>query len=77
MTEEDLNDYNKWLMEVWSNPIQTYIPLVIYAPEAYLRFKKKNLDNKPEISKCEDPMVCLRGCSVREGTCKQPIYKKP
>lgn len=25
---------------------------------------------------CEDPMVCLRGCSVDDQTCKHPIYKQ-
>ena len=27
-----------------------------------------------KIVRCEDPMVCLRGCSVHEQTCKNPIY---
>ena len=35
--------------------------------------------NKEDVSvrkivRCEDPMVCLRGCSVHEQTCKHPIY---
>jgi len=29
-----------------------------------------------KIVKCEDPMVCLRGCSVHEQTCKHPIYER-
>lgn len=28
-----------------------------------------------KIVKCKDPMVCLRGCSVHEQTCKHPIYE--
>ena len=28
-----------------------------------------------KIVRCEDPMVCLRGCSVHEQTCKHPIYE--
>ena len=27
----------------------------------------------PKIVRCKDPMVCLRGCSVHEQTCKHPI----
>lgn len=26
--------------------------------------------------KCEDPMVCLRGCHVHDGTCKHLLYRK-
>ncbi len=29
-----------------------------------------------KIVRCEDPMVCLRGCSVHEQTCKDPIYER-
>ena len=29
-----------------------------------------------KIVRCEDPMVCLRGCSVQEQTCKHPIYER-
>ena len=29
-----------------------------------------------KIIRCEDPMVCLRGCSVHEQTCKHPIYER-
>ena len=29
-----------------------------------------------KIVRCEDPMVCLRGCSVHEQTCKHPIYER-
>ena len=31
--------------------------------------------NVRKIVRCEDPMVCLRGCSVHEQTCKHPIYE--
>jgi len=40
MTEQELHDYNKWLMEVW-NPNQLRIPFVEDAPRAYLKYKKK------------------------------------
>jgi hypothetical protein len=30
----------------------------------------------PKIVRCKDPMVCLRGCSVHEQTCKHPIYER-
>ena len=42
MTEQDLHDYNKWLMEVW-NPKQLYIPFAIDAPNAYLTYRKEQL----------------------------------
>lgn len=29
-----------------------------------------------KIVRCEDPMICLRGCSVHEQTCKHPIYER-
>jgi len=29
-----------------------------------------------KIVRCEDPMVCLRGCSVHKQTCKHPIYER-
>ena len=29
-----------------------------------------------KIVRCEDPMVCLRGCSVHEQTCRHPIYER-
>jgi len=41
-------------------------------------FRKELNQNKDvsvrKIVRCEDPMVCLRGCSVHEQTCKHPIY---
>jgi hypothetical protein len=45
ITEQDLHEYNKWLMEVW-NPNQRYIQFGIDAPKAYLTYKTKieNLD---------------------------------
>ena len=41
MTIEELNDYNKWLVEVWS-PLSTYIPFIESAPKAYLDYLNKN-----------------------------------
>ena len=29
-----------------------------------------------KIVRCEDPMVCLRGCGVHEQTCRHPIYER-
>jgi hypothetical protein len=42
MTEQNLHDYNKWLMEVW-NPNQLYIPFAIDAPKAFLDYQAKQL----------------------------------
>jgi hypothetical protein len=33
-------------------------------------------DSERKIVRCEDPMVCLRGCSVHEQTCRHPIYER-
>lgn len=38
MTEQELHEYNKWLMEVW-NPEQLHIPFVVDAPRAYLKYR--------------------------------------
>lgn len=40
ITEQDLHEYNKWLMEVW-NPNQLYIPFAIDAPKAFLDHRSK------------------------------------
>jgi len=62
ITEQDLHEYNKWLMEVW-NPKQLNIPFAIDAPKAFLdhRSKVKNLssntllgDSLPIKSNCPD-----------------------
>lgn len=68
MTEQDLHDYNKWLMEVW-NPNQLYIPFVKDAPSAFLQYKKANesqlvcdhcgKDKVEELDHCE----CYKGTS--------------
>lgn len=49
------------------------------AMEEYAQQQVKNC-SIPDVSvrkivRCEDPMVCLRGCSVHEQTCKHPIYE--
>jgi len=60
MTENDLHEYNKWLMEVW-NPNQIYIPFVIDAPKAYLDYRNKHLKisdeniNKINFCNCYNP----------------------
>ena len=43
MTEQNLHDYNKWLMEVW-NPNQLYIPFAIDAPKAFLDYQAEQLN---------------------------------
>jgi hypothetical protein len=62
ITEQDLHEYNKWLMEVW-NPNQLHIPFSVDAPRAFLkhRSKVKNNhsntkvgDNFPIKSNCHD-----------------------
>jgi hypothetical protein len=51
MTEQDLHEYNKWLMKVW-NPNQLYIPFAIDAPKAFLdhRSKVKNLSSNTVLA---------------------------
>ena len=39
MTEQELHDYNKFLMEVW-NPNQLHIPFELDAPKAYIKYKQ-------------------------------------
>jgi hypothetical protein len=45
ITEQDLHEYNKWLVEVW-NPNQLHIPFAIDAPKAFLNQKNKVENNK-------------------------------
>jgi len=52
MSEQDLQDYTKWLMEVW-NPTQLYIPFAVDAPKAYLRHRKEQLIEKWEKERVE------------------------
>ena len=40
ITEQELHDYNKWLMEKWTTN-QFRIPFVEDAPRAYLKYRKK------------------------------------
>ena len=42
ITEAELHNYNKWLMEVW-NPNQLHIPFESDAPKAYLQYKAEQL----------------------------------
>jgi len=56
MTEQDLHDYNKWLMEVW-NPNQLYIPFSQDAPSAYLSYK---LDKG---CSCDNGIIKCPGCN--------------
>jgi hypothetical protein len=41
MTEQDLHDYNKWLVEVWS-PNELYISRVMSAPKAFLKYRAQS-----------------------------------
>lgn len=79
ITEQDLHEYNKWLMEVW-NPNQLYIPFAIDAPRAFLdhRSKVKKLSKADVIkSVCElhewkggdESNLC--DCGKGDGTCKR------
>lgn len=56
MTEQNLHDYNKWLMEVW-NPKQLYIPFAIDAPNAYLKYQKEQLIIA-DVVKRSEPFKC-------------------
>jgi hypothetical protein len=48
ITEQDLYEYNKWLVEVW-NPNQLHIPFAIDAPKAFLNQKNKVMSEEIEI----------------------------
>jgi hypothetical protein len=55
--EKDLQEYNKWLMEVW-NPNQLHIPFSIDAPKAFLEHRSKvEKFSKSDVVKsvCEHP----------------------
>jgi hypothetical protein len=71
ITEAELHDYNKWLMEVW-NPNQLYIPFELDAPKAYLRHKAEQL-NIPVVS-VNEVAVCanisLKNCREGDYNCK-------
>lgn len=53
MTEQEIRDYNKWLMEVW-NPNQLYIPFENCTPKAYFTYLENFYCNREEkgFSKC-------------------------
>jgi len=53
MNEQELHDYNKWLVEVW-NPNQLHIPFMQDAPLAYLAYKDK--------CKCVNGIIDCPGC---------------
>lgn len=67
MKEQELHDYNKWLMEVW-NPNQLYIPFSIDAPKAYLYYMKKI----ESCNNCKFDKECRHKIMMPEGqkTCK-------
>ncbi len=50
------------------------------AKEIVKKYEQEQLNipvvNERKIVRCEDPMVCLRGCSVHEQTCRHPIYER-
>ncbi len=54
MSEQELHEYNEWLMKVW-NPNQLYIPFAQDAPRAFLRYKK-------ETCVCVNGIIDCPGC---------------
>jgi hypothetical protein len=50
------------------------------AKEIVKKYEQEQLNipvvSERKIVRCEDPMVCLRGCSVHEQTCRHPIYER-
>jgi hypothetical protein len=56
MNEQELHEYTQWLMEVW-NPNQLYIPFVVDAPKAYLRYKTEQL-NLPHVIGQSEQFIC-------------------
>jgi len=52
--EQELHEYNQWLMEVW-NPNQLYIPFAKDAPNAFLKYKKENC-------LCDNGIIDCPGC---------------
>ena len=64
ITENELHEYNKWLMTVW-NPNQLYIPFAVDAPKAYLdhRNKVKNISSNTvlaDVNPLKDFLLGLR-----------------
>lgn len=59
ITEQDLHEYNKWLMEVW-NPNQLYIPFAIDAPNAFL-------DHRSKVKKLSKADIIKSVCDRCEG----------
>ena len=55
MSEQELHDYNQWLVEVW-NPSQLYIPFMQDAPSAYLMYKSRCqcVNGKIDCPGCKD-----------------------
>lgn len=47
ITEQDLHEYNNWLMNVW-NPNQLIIPFASESPSAFLKWKSEK-DNTSEL----------------------------
>ena len=56
MTEQELHDYNKWLMERWTTN-QFRIPFVEDAPRAYLKYRKENREYCREVPDYADIMT--------------------
>jgi hypothetical protein len=56
ITEQDLQEYNKWLMEVW-NPNQLYIPFAIDAPKAFLKHRNKVKNVSPVILAAKEDVL--------------------
>ena len=56
MTEQELHDYNKWLMERWTTN-QFRIPFVEDAPRAYLKYKNEHREYGREVPDYADLMT--------------------
>lgn len=79
MTEQDLQDYNEWLTEVWSE--QTNIPFLQDTPTAYLEYRKKTLNIKNAVKplhcKCRIPSLNYGlGHSNTCNKCSRPLQHK-
>jgi len=85
MTEEHYEEIGEmvdnllnWLQEAEDN--NTFTVSTQSVKRHLEKIKKEQLTipvvSERKIVRCEDPMVCLRGCSVHEQTCEHPIYER-
>jgi hypothetical protein len=70
------NGFDNWWLQVEDNEESEITKKLEDIIERRLNQNKEDEDvSIRKIVRCEDPMVCLRGCSVHEQTCKHPIYE--